>query len=226
MQQPRPARQRRTGEPRRTRWPVTQRPAPGSQTYRVGPLVVMLSHCPKLPNLNFNQLPKPFLVPVVRRCRMSRRFSEYAGRERDDYPTPRWVTEAIVPLLKARGINRIWEPAAGEGSMADALVSAGFRVISTDLKNGTDFLDHNTWPADIAQRADAAVTNPPYGIQGKMAEKFIAQALEFTKRRNGVVAMLLKIDFNSGCSRRRFFATAPHGPAESFCSSASFGLRA
>jgi hypothetical protein len=51
----------------------------------------------------------------------------------------------------AMGPHTIWEPAAGEGSMADALVSAGFRVVSTDLKNRIDFLDDKTWP-NIAQR--------------------------------------------------------------------------
>jgi hypothetical protein len=67
---------------------------------------------------------------------MSQRFSEYARRERDDYPTPDWVTETVIPHLKAMGANTIWEPAAGEGSMADALLSAGFRVVSTDLAKG------------------------------------------------------------------------------------------
>ena len=139
---------------------------------------------------------------------MSQRFSEYARRQRDDYPTPDWVTETVIPHLKAMGANTIWEPAAGEGGMADALVSAGFRVVSTDLKNRIDFLDDKTWP-NIAQRADAVVTNPPYGIQGKTAEKFIEQALKLTKPCNGVVAMLLKIDFDSGSTRRRFFADCP-----------------
>jgi hypothetical protein len=146
-------------------------------------------------------------------------------RARDDHPTPDWVTETVIPHLKAMGANTIWEPAAGEGGMADVLVSAGFCVVSTDLKNRIDFLDDKTWP-DIAQRADAVVTNPPYGIQGKTAEKFIEQALKLTKPCNGVVAMLLKIDFDSGSTRRGFSLTVLHGRANSFCSSASFGLRA
>jgi hypothetical protein len=140
---------------------------------------------------------------------MSQRFSAYARRERDYYPTPDWVTELVIPRLKVMGANTIWEPAAGEGGMADPLTGAGFRVVSTDLKNGIDFLDEKTWPPNIAQRADAVVTNPPYGIQGKMAEKFIEQALALTRPRNGLVAMLLKVDFDSGATRRRFFADCP-----------------
>jgi hypothetical protein len=139
---------------------------------------------------------------------MPQRFSDYARRERDDYPTPDWVTGLVIPHLKVMGANTIWEPAAGEGSMADALAGAGFRVVSTDLNNGVDFLDDKTWPK-TAQRADAVVTNPPYGKQGRTAAKFIEQALELTRPRNGLVAMLLKVDFDSGATRRRFFADCP-----------------
>ena len=89
--------------------------------------------------------------------------------------------------------------------MADALVSAGFRVVSTDLKNRIDFLV--TRPGPISRNAPTpSLPIRPYGIQGKTAEKFIEQALKLTKPCNGVVAMLLKIDLDSGSTRRRFFA--------------------
>jgi hypothetical protein len=140
---------------------------------------------------------------------MSQRFSGRPRRERDDYPTPDWVTETVIPHLKAMGANTIWEPAAGEGGMAAVLARAGFRVVSSDLKSGKDFLNEKTWPRNIARCANDVVTNPPYGGQGRMAEKFIEQALEFTRSRNGLVAMLLRPDFDSGSTRRRFFADCP-----------------
>jgi hypothetical protein len=133
---------------------------------------------------------------------MPQRFSEYVRRERDDYPTPAWVTGTVIPHLKAMAATAIWEPAAGDGGMAVTLTAAGFRVVSTDLKGGVDFL--------AATRAcDAIVTNPPYGKGGRMAERFIERALEVTRPRHGVVAMLLKVDFDSGSTRLRFFADCP-----------------
>jgi hypothetical protein len=131
---------------------------------------------------------------------MSQRFSEYARRERDDYPTPVWVTETVIPHLKDLGVTSIWEPAAGEGGMAASLAGAGFTVTATDIKSGIDFFDS----AD--RSVSAVVTNPPYGKQGKLAERFIERALDLTRARQGVVAMLLKVDFDSGLTRRRFFA--------------------
>jgi hypothetical protein len=108
---------------------------------------------------------------------MAQRFSEYVRKERDDYPTPAWVTEAVIPHLKALKVRLIWEPAAGEGGMAAALAGAGLRVISTGLKDGVDFLDERTWPSYIARGIDGVITNPPYGTGGRMAGKFIAPAL-------------------------------------------------
>jgi hypothetical protein len=137
---------------------------------------------------------------------MSQRFSEYARRDRDDYPTPPWVTETLIPHLKDAKVTSIWEPAAGEGGMATTLTQAGFSVTSTDLGGGINFLDHKT---QAGERCDAIVTNPPYGIQGKLAERFIERALDLTRPRQGVVAMLLKVDFDSGLTRRRFFADCP-----------------
>jgi hypothetical protein len=138
---------------------------------------------------------------------MPQRFSEYARKERDDYPTPPWVTETVIPHLKAANVSSIWEPAAGEGGMAASLAGAGFAVTATDLSSSVNFLDDKTSPAP--SRCDAIVTNPPYGIQGKLAERFIERALDLTRPCQGVVAMLLKVDFDSGLTRRRFFADCP-----------------
>jgi hypothetical protein len=139
---------------------------------------------------------------------MSQRFSEYLRKERDDYPTPAWVTETVIPHLKALNITSIWEPAAGEGGMAAALTRAGFIVTATDLSGGVDFLDDKAWSQAVS-RCDGIVTNPPYGLQGKLAERFIERALTLTRPNHGAVAMLLKVDFDSGLTRRRFFVDCP-----------------
>ena len=139
---------------------------------------------------------------------MPQRFSEYPRKERDDYPTPPLVTETVIPHLKALNVTSIWEPAAGQGEMAAALANAGFTVTATDLNSGVDFLDDKTWSQAVS-RCNAIVTNPPYGQQGKLAVRFIERALDLMRPRRGAVAMLLKVDFDSGLTRRRFFADCP-----------------
>jgi hypothetical protein len=39
---------------------------------------------------------------------MSQRFAEYVRKERDDYPTPPWVTETVIPHLKPLNVSSTW----------------------------------------------------------------------------------------------------------------------
>ena len=60
-----------------------------------------------------------------------------------------------------------------------------------------DFLDHDS-PGDLTF---SIVTNPPY----ISAEAFIAKALGLTKRAGGMVAMLLRNEYDCASSRRKLF---------------------
>lgn len=131
---------------------------------------------------------------------MSQRASGYERRPDEDYPTPDWVAAAIAGYLRVRALH-IWEPAAGNGALADALVDRGFGVIPT-----TDNFLARAVPPD--SRIDAIVTNPPYGDdrRGGQACSFIRHALSFEV---AIVAMLLRIDFDSAKSRVWLFRDNP-----------------
>lgn len=58
------------------------------------------------------------------------------------------------------------------------------------------------------------ITNPPYGIQSRLAVRFVEHALALTKRHQGKVAMLLKVGFDSAGGRRHLFADHPAFAAE------------
>lgn len=123
---------------------------------------------------------------------MSQRNSEYPRQADDDYATPTWLAGTIAPYLHDIGISNIWEPAAGAGSLAAALGVEGFNVLAT---NG-NFLTE-TAPAFFG----AIVTNPPYG-RGDLACSFIRHALTLDVV---VIAMLLRVDFDSGKTRVDLF---------------------
>ena len=131
---------------------------------------------------------------------MSQRDSGYERIEHDAYETPAWVTHALVPHLPAR-IRSIHEPAAGSGKMVRALRSKLPDVFITeaDIRAGEDFLDAHV------VGADAIITNPPYSV----ASEFIWRALELTAPDGGVVAMLLRCDFDHAASRRFMFSGCP-----------------
>ena len=131
---------------------------------------------------------------------MSQRESGYARVAFDQYETPEWVTQAFVPHIPKR-VKRIWEPACGSGKMVRALESAGYYVFETDIQTDTDFLSPKIVPVDVP----AIVTNPPYSL----ATEFTRRALDLTESSNGMVAMLLRTDFDHAKSRRNLFADHP-----------------
>jgi hypothetical protein len=126
---------------------------------------------------------------------MAQRVSGYDRVADDRYETPTEITATIIPYLMRCNVRRVWEPAhAPADKLGTALRAGGFKVTSTR----GDFLAAKTAPKD----ADAVVTNPPYGKQGKVAEAFIAQALSLKVR---VIAMLLPVDFDSALTRAPLF---------------------
>lgn len=129
---------------------------------------------------------------------MSQRDSGYERKERDLYETPEWVTLALVPHLP-RQFEIVWEPAAGSGKMARALRTSDVQVLATDISEGLDFLAFTSPPVlDTA----AIITNPPYAL----AQEFIEHALKLMHEAAGVVAMLLRTDFDHAKTRAHLFA--------------------
>ena len=79
---------------------------------------------------------------------------------------------AIEPLLKFFPTYwHIWEPAAGEGNIVNALRSYGYQVTGTDILLGQDFFRHQLthW--------DAIITNPPFSLK----YKFLARCYQLDK---------------------------------------------
>jgi hypothetical protein len=101
----------------------------------------------------------------------------------DFFPTPPWATRALIervfPHLERRGHCKwqsAWEPACGEGHMAEVLREYFNTVYATDIhdyrygEHVVDFL-----LCDVQTDADWIVTNPPFGDK---TEAFVLKALE------------------------------------------------
>ena len=114
---------------------------------------------------------------------MAQRVSGYTRQPDDEYETPPWVTQMIIPHLN--GCQFLWDPANGPRSaIARELQAHKFDAIATN----DNFLARTTPPH---KHVDAVCTNPPYGVQGKLACQFITHALALVP----VVAMLLRVRF-------------------------------
>ena len=140
---------------------------------------------------------------------MSQRESGYIRKERDAYETPEWVTACLLPHLPRKPVA-VWEPACGTGKMVRAL-SSGLpeaEVYGCDIEPGhgficADFLGET--PRVSVDDMDAIITNPPYAL----ASEFCDRALTRMRGAGGVVAMLLRCDFDHAKGRARLFRDHP-----------------
>jgi hypothetical protein len=143
---------------------------------------------------------------------VSKHESGFERVERDHYPTPGWCIAALGEHVDLAGLE-IWEPAAGSGSMAEALKAAGASVYASDIHRYGCKLDavlDFTTGHHPKKRFDGIITNPPYGARAKLAEKFIEIGLRHIASGDGFLALLLPVDFDAAKTRSHLFAGCPH----------------
>lgn len=132
----------------------------------------------------------------------------------DFFPTPPWSTRALVDVVLWRmGVmigpeHSAWEPAAGEGHMAEVLAGVFGRVHASDIHDYGrgyavgDFCG-SLIRAECPFRPDWVISNPPFNA----AVDFVLRALE--EAREGV-AMLLRLAWLEGGERyERLFRDLP-----------------
>lgn len=117
----------------------------------------------------------------------------------DFFPTPPWATRALVERvfdhLGRRGHTDrqvCWEPACGEGHMAEPLAEYFKEVIASDIKDYGYAEQHVVDFLTVEQLnrqydADWIITNPPFGDN---TDKFILKALDLA---GAGVAMLVRL---------------------------------
>jgi hypothetical protein len=137
----------------------------------------------------------------------------FARVEKDYYPTPSWVIEALAEHVELAGL-RIWECACGDGRMAEALKKAGASsVYASDVEDrdyGLDaVIDFVVVKIPENEHFDAIITNPPFGNRGKLAEQFIRTGLQLITA-CPFMALLLPVDFDSAKTRMPLFGDCPH----------------
>ncbi len=98
----------------------------------------------------------------------------------DFFPTPPWSTRAlcehVLPHLSVTNLGSVWEPACGEGHIAEVLAEYASPVHATDIFDygcGNPVLDFLSEEAD-RYVANWIITNPPFGDN---AIKFVDRAL-------------------------------------------------
>jgi len=87
----------------------------------------------------------------------------------DEYYTPKYVVEILLPYLKDKGIKTIWCPCDKDWSkFVTVLKDAGYNVIYSHIDEGKDFLTY-----EPEESYDIIITNPPFSIKNKIIQRCI-----------------------------------------------------
>lgn len=105
----------------------------------------------------------------------------------NDFQTPGWVLEPLLPYLKGKFI---WECACGNGNLVKEFWRLGYECIGTDINVGYDFLT-------TTLEVDCIITNPPYTIKDKFLERCYEIGLPF--------ALLMPLTALEGIKRQALY---------------------
>ena len=145
-------------------------------------------------------------------------ISGFAREANDFYPTPAWVTEALLNHVPLRG--PVWEPCCGDGALARVIEARGHAVVATDLGDrgygtgGMDFFAQTAPPPGC----QAIVTNPPYGDGGAERQSrkassqllaFVRHAIDLTEAANGQLALLVRFQWVAGQRAAALLSSGP-----------------
>ena len=145
-------------------------------------------------------------------------ISGYDRQEQDFYPTPAWVTEALLNSVTLRG--PVWEPCCGDGAMARVFEQHGHETVASDLMDrgygrpGVDFMAARSFP----ENCQSMVTNPPYGDGGGSAKgvhvpgallRFTRHAIDLTEKADGQLALLVRFQWLAGRKAATLSSSGP-----------------
>jgi hypothetical protein len=141
------------------------------------------------------------------------------------FPTPPWATRAlmerVLPVLDVHCLGSTWEPACGEGHMAEVLREYCSTVIASDVfaygyGDVSDFLAVKAPPLSDSMtdppRCDWIIINPPFAEDAEFGDKATAFVLRALGTTRVGVAMFVRTQWaGEGVNRyERIFR--PHPP--------------
>lgn len=94
----------------------------------------------------------------------------------DEYYTPDYAVQVILPYLKYRGFKSVWCPFDKECSeFVKILNKEGYKVTFGHIETGQDFFSYKQPPKNV----DCIVSNPPFSKRTSIFEKLFSLNLPF-----------------------------------------------
>jgi len=85
----------------------------------------------------------------------------------DEYYTPKYVVEILLPYIKQANFKTIWCPCDREESwFVKVFREQGYNVLLSHIDEGKDFLLY-----EPQEQYDIIITNPPFSIKNKIIQR-------------------------------------------------------
>lgn len=149
--------------------------------------------------------PKKEQQRIICEIKRGKAFKQAKRSPHDFYPTPSWVTEALLQALPPES-QTVIEPAAGEGDIVSVLAAAEYKVHAIELRQQCEKGLRKAGASEVAigdalenlpkSTIKAIVSNPPF--EGDLGFSFVKACIGTG---SPYVAMLLQLDYL--CSRER-----------------------
>jgi hypothetical protein len=103
--------------------------------------------------------------------KLNRAANEYVSLGVDACQTPPYALDPLLPYLDQSKV--IWEPACGQGYLANTLYTKHFTLVTSDLLTGQNFFEYEP------ELWECLVTNPPYTLKYRWLERCYALGKPF-----------------------------------------------
>ena len=145
-------------------------------------------------------VPEQYRIDLMRLCEMPIDYSQMSAREKDQFFTPAETAEECTNILynimEENNINIeeyiFVEPSAGKGIFLNYLPENTLAFDIEQFDERIQIQDFFTWEPETNKKY-IVIGNPPFGLRGQQALKFINKALTFAD----LCAFILPPLFNS-----------------------------
>lgn len=141
------------------------------------------------------------MMATKTRIEQVRRFVPTKGL--DFYPTPPWATRALFRHVIGPVAGRVWEPACGNGMMAEVIkeFTESGSLHASDVYDYGYGTTENFLTSRPSEKFEWIITNPPFNAALAFAEAALERASN--------VALLVRLQFLEGKKRYEFFQRNP-----------------
>ena len=132
------------------------------------------------------EVPSQYCFDLMRLCKKNIDYSQFSFKEKDQYFTPKTTVEFCINALKECLLNNgidineyvFIEPSAGDGAFLNFLPKNTIAMDIEPRSNNIIEQDFFLWTPPKREKF-IVIGNPPFGLRGQQALKFINKALTF-----------------------------------------------